>query len=335
MKMTRTRLILTGAVGTLIAVATLAVVLQGADGSSKQSAANRAFTLASAGNLAQGAPSYGSADSVASAFSKDAAAAPSDSSAPQAGAPAAPATGQGDAQPAQLPDTLGRKIVQTTDIDVKVKEVPRTFQDVVRIATTAGGFVASSSFSNADKEQIADFTVRVPADQYQNVLAQIRGMGTVDTEKSDANDATEEYTDLQARLRTLQATEQRYLDLLAKAENVNDILTVQDRLDGVRGQIEQVQGRINLLDHLTDLATITIHLRPLGVVGPASTGGGAHPINAAQSAWQHSLEALRGLAAVALVVAVFSWWLVPPLAVLAFAARWWMNRRPREVVPAA
>jgi hypothetical protein len=157
-------------------------------------------------------------------------------------------------------------------------------------------------------------------------------MGNVATEKSDANDATQEYTDLQARLRTLQATEQRYLDLLAKAETVPDILTLQDRLDSVRGQIEQVQGRVNLLDHLTDLATITVHLRPLIAVAQASTGGGAHPISAAQNAWEHSLEALRSLAAAALVVTVFSWWLMPPLAGLAFGARWWLARRPRPSV---
>jgi hypothetical protein len=362
MKLTRTRLILVSTVGALIAVAAFSVVLGGHGGGGSAapntgaqlsrlefSAALPANTgpgsvaagsaaqgdvaaLSGSGSAAAGGPSYGDANSVAKAFSVDASTAGSGSVAgAEAAAPAAPSTDQG-AQPAQLPDVLGRKIVQTTDIDVQVKEVPRSFQDIVRIATTAGGFVASSTFSNADKQQIADLTIRVPADQYQSVLAQVRGMGDVATEKSDANDATQEYTDLQARMRTLQATEQRYLDLLARAETVPDILTLQDRLDSVRGQIEQVQGRINLLDHLTDLATITVHLRPLAVVAQASTGGGAHPINAAQSAWEHSLEALRNLAAAALVVTVFSWWLIPPLAALAFGARWWLGRRPRPSV---
>jgi hypothetical protein len=330
MKLTRTRLILAGALGALVAAAALAVVLEGRGGGGKESASPGTNMLAAVADVAQGAPSYGDASSVAKAFSVDASTAGSGSvTGAEAAAPAAP--GQ-PAQPAQLPDILGRKIVQTTDIDVQVKEVPRSFQDIVRIATTAGGFVASSTFSNADKQQIADLTIRVPADQYQSVLAQVRGMGNVATEKSDANDATQEYTDLQARLRTLDATEQRYLDLLAKAETVPDILTLQDRLDSVRGQIEQVQGRINLLDHLTDLATITVHLRPLIVVAQASAGGGAHPISAAQSAWEHSLEALRNLAAAALVVTVFSWWLIPPLGALAFGARWWLARRPRPSV---
>jgi hypothetical protein len=324
MKLTQTRLILVGALGALVAVAAIALALNHS-GSGKKSAQPSRLALSTSGS----ASSYGDANSVVSALRKDTSSAVS--SVPGAEAVAPSVAGQ-SAQPAQLPDVLGRKIVQTTDIDVQVKEVPRSFQDIVRIATTAGGFVASSTFSNADKQQIADLTIRVPADQYQSVLAQVRGMGNIATEKSDANDATQEYSDLQARLRTLQATEQRYLDLLAKAETVPDILTLQDRLDSVRGQIEQVQGRTALLDHLTDLATITVHLRPLIAVAQASTGGGAHPISAAQNAWGHSLEALRNLAAAALVVTVFSWWLIPPLGALAFGARWWLARRPRPSV---
>lgn len=247
------------------------------------------------------------------------------------GSVASAGTGAGEVAGApdpQLQGLLDRKIVQSTSVDLGVNEVGRSFQEIIRVAETNGGFVASSAFSNLDGAQIADLTVRVPSDRYQSVLAGVRGMGEVSQESSDANDVTEEYTDLGARVRTLEATQQRYLDLLAQARTIDEILVVQDRLDGVRGQIEQVQGRINLLDHLSDLATITIHLRPLAAaVEPPSTG--PQPLDAAASAWEHSLEALRGLAAGALVVAVFSWWLVPPAGALWLGARWWLGRRPR------
>ena len=229
---------------------------------------------------------------------------------------------------AALQGLLDRKIVQSASLDIEVEEVGRAFQDIVRVAETAGGFVGSSAFSRLDDQQVADLTIRVPAGEYQGVLAQIRDMGEVTTEGSEAKDATEEYTDLGARLRTLQATEQRYLELLARAETINDILVVQDRLDAVRAQIEQVQGRINLLDSLTDLATITVHIRPLVVAADTSGGdGGPHPIRAAEQAWERSLDALAGLATAALVVAAFSWWLVPPALLVADAARW-RGRRP-------
>ena len=241
----------------------------------------------------------------------------------------AASAGEPPATNPKLQGLLDRKIIQSTSVDIEVEEVGRNFQEIIRIAETAGGFVVSSSFSNVDDRQVADLTIRVPGDRYQQVLAQIRGMGEVATESSDANDVTEEYTDLQARLRTLEATERRYLELLAQAEAIPDILMVQDRLDVVRGQIEQVQGRINLLEHLTDLATITIHLRPVAAVAPPTEDGGVHPLEAAATAWERSLDALRGLAAVALVVGAFSWWLVPPLAALGLAGRWWLRGQQR------
>ncbi len=233
----------------------------------------------------------------------------------------------------QLGSALDRKIIQSTSVDLELdgeNGVSRSFQEIIRIAETAGGFVASSSFSNIDEQQFADVTIRVPSNQYQGVLADIRGMGTVSQEGSDANDVTEEYTDLAARLRTLSATEQRYLELLARADTINDILVVQDRLDVVRGQTEQVIGRINLLDNLADLATITVHLSPvIAAVEPPAEGSSLSPVEAFQNSWETSLVALRGIAIGAMVVVAFSWLLIPPLVALAIGARWWAGRSPR------
>lgn len=228
----------------------------------------------------------------------------------------------------ELQSLLDRKIIQSTSIDIHVDDVGHDFQEIINIATANGGFVASSTFSNVDDGQVADLTIRVPSDRYQHVLIQIRGMGEVQRESSDSNDVTEEFTDLQARITTLQATERRYLELLAEADGINEILLVQDRLDFVRGQIEQIQGRINLLENLTDLTTITVHLRPeaAAVVTPAPDGEG--PLDAAANAWDSSLDVLQGIATGILVAGAFSWWLVPPLALLAIATRWWLGRRP-------
>ena len=241
----------------------------------------------------------------------------------------APSGGASTLDP-ELQSLLDRKIIQSTSIDIHVDDVGHEFAEIISIATINGGFVASSTFSNVDDEQVADLTIRVPSDRYQTVLAQIRGMGEVQRESSDANDVSEEYTDLQARIRTLEATERRYLELLAEANGINEILLVQDRLDFVRGQIEQIQGRINLLEQLTDLTTITVHLRPeAAVVEPAPNGDS--PLDAAANAWKSSLDVLRGIATGLLVAGAFSWWLVPPLALVAIGGRWWLGRRPASL----
>ena len=335
--MTRTRLVLIAIASTLIILATAcSTPFDGDGGDDGEFAAPPSENVQEDGSTTSALGAEASAEladireGLESPFASSDGATASRASGDQAANP-----DEAFVQSQQVPNILDRKIIQSTSVAIEVEEVGSSFQEIIRIAETAGGFVASSSFSNHDEEQIADVTIRVPANQYQAVLASIRGMGTVTTENYDSNDVTEEYTDLQARLRTLNATEQRYLELLGQADEINEILLVQDRLDVVRGQIEQVLGRINLLEHLTDLATITVHLRPeTAVVEAPVDGGGINPLESASAAWETSLAALRVVAAVALIVVVFSWWLAPPLAALALGARWWATRRPRHAIDA-
>ncbi len=173
-----------------------------------------------------------------------------------------------------LPQQADRKIIRTATLELAVEDISAAVQEVENVALAAGGFVSRSSVfieepSELGEEddfaprrtQTATVTIRVPAEVYGSVMSQLRGVAEeVRSEISEASEVTEEYTDLQARLRNLEATEVSYLELLTKAVDIPDILTVQDRINQVRLEIEQVQGRINLLDSLTDLATITVQL---------------------------------------------------------------------------
>ncbi len=231
----------------------------------------------------------------------------------------APASGAGSTSsgsggaPNPLPSTLDRKIIQTATLTISTDEVSKKFEDVQNIAASAGGFVASSSFGNAGEKQTASITIRVPGDSYQRALSDLRKIGDVKGEQSGANDVTEEFTDLQSRLRNLQATEAQYVQFLLKAQNINEVLTVQDRLNSTRAEIEQVQGRLNLVQHQTDLATITVHLDPpvIARVDKPKTNASSGPLEVAADSFQASLTVLLGITTVALAVAAFSWWLIP------------------------
>ena len=230
-------------------------------------------------------------------------------------------TQSGDSGAAQVASaSIDRKITQTASISLQVKAVGEAFQEVGRIAAGAGGFVTSSSFSNEGEEQVASMTIRVPAERFEEVLSSLRGLAVkVESEQSQANDVTEEYTDLGARLRNLEATEAQYLEFLKQAKDIAEVLQVQDRLTTVRADIETVQGRINLLDSLSDMSTVTVHLRP--EAAPSSGAGTPSPGDAARAAWDASLSTLRAIATVIVAVAAFSWWLVPVLVVLALIGR--------------
>jgi hypothetical protein len=164
----------------------------------------------------------------------------------------------------------------------------------------------------------------VPSEVYPGVLSQLRGLAeTVDYEESQAADVTEEFTDLQSRLRNLEATETQLLRLLDRAETITDILTVQDRLNGVQGEIEYVKGRMQLIGDLTDLATITVHLRPVAGAPVTPPGDGVNLGETISEAWDDSIAFLGSIAEGVLTVVVFAWW-VPvigvPAGVIAYAA---------------
>ena len=237
------------------------------------------------------------------------------------GAVAAPSQGQSE---------LDRKIIQTASLDLQVEDVAGAFREVGRIASTAGGFVLESSTSYTDERPQADITIRVPADQYESVLGELRGLAVkVEQENSKAQDVTEEYIDLQAQLRNDQAVESRYIELLDRAQNITEVLTVQDRLDQVRLEIERVQGRINAINTLSELVTISIHLRAEPAAEPKSEAK-VDPLGAAGKSWEASLVFLRAVSAGFLVVVVFLWWLLPLAAIAGVGLGYWLIRKSRS-----
>src|SRR3990172_8133100 len=233
------------------------------------------------------------------------------------------ATSGGESLP--LPSQLDRKIVRTANLELEVEDVSAAVREVEGAAVAAGGFVSESnvfidqpepddggSVEAPRRTQTATVTIRVPAGEYGGVMEQLRGIAKqVRSERSEASEVTEEYTDLEARLRNLEATEASYLELLAKAEEIPDILTVQDRINGVRLEIEQVQGRINVQDSLVDLATITVQL---SVAAPGEEPGGEKGWveKAWDAAWDGSQAVLVALGTVAIVGGVALVWLLVP-----------------------
>ncbi len=210
--------------------------------------------------------------------------------------------------------SLDRKIIQSASLELQVADVAQTYAEVTTIAQTAGGFVLESNSASSDDRPAASLTIRVPVSQYGDVMGQLRGLATkVEKESSKAQDVTEEYTDLQARLRSYQALETRYIELLDQAQNIDEVLKVQDRLTQVRTEIETLQGRANAIDTLSELVTISVHLQ---AEPPAEEGGDEpDPLGAASKAWEASLTTLRALATGIVWFVVYLWWFLPLVAV--------------------
>jgi hypothetical protein len=130
-------------------------------------------------------------------------------------------------------------------------------------------------------------------------------------------------------VRNLQATEQQYLALLGRAQAIPDILTVQDRLNQVRLDIEQAQGRIQLLDSLADMATITVNLGlPPVIAEQAQVQEPGWAQAAWDNAWDASRDVLRSLGTAGITAAVVAAWLIVPAFFLVVGWRLFGGRRP-------
>jgi hypothetical protein len=221
---------------------------------------------------------------------------------------AVPDPGGSDTSYADLAD---RQIVKTGEITIRVSAVPTTVGTVRAMALELGGYVGGSSAAGAD--EAATLTLRIPADRFDAAIGRLHELdGEVIAEATREEDVTGQVVDLDARIRNLQASEAQYRALLQQATKIEDILTVQGRLDDVRGQIEQLQGQLDQLSNLADLATLTVTLVP-----------DETPISSTADGWDAGAileSAVAALVGLAQAVAAAAIWLVIlgiPLALLA------------------
>ena len=158
-----------------------------------------------------------------------------------------------------------RKVISTAFISLEVEVVPAATAEVRSIAEGLGGFVEQMSTSGGTERQQANITVRVPQGQFFTALDRLSELGEVRSQNVGSEDVTEDFIDMEARLKSVLREEKSLLSLLDKAEKVGDILTIERELSRLRSEIERLQGTLNFLERRVDLATITVSLFSPGV----------------------------------------------------------------------
>ena len=172
-----------------------------------------------------------------------------------------------------LPET-DRKIIRTGQITLEVADIGKAMDEVAAIANELGGYVVSSNRSGNEDNNSGRVSIRVPANRFNDAFAKLRTIAVkVPYESTNSQDVTEEYMDLKARLRNLEATEAQFLSLLEKAKTVEEILKVQKELSNVRSEIERTKGRIQYLERTTDMSLIQVTLQETKAVGKNGWNG--------------------------------------------------------------
>jgi hypothetical protein len=149
-----------------------------------------------------------------------------------------------------------RMVVFTAMIELEVGDVDSTLDDIRALTEDYGGFIASVN----TRSGTGAITIRVPQASFYYAVSEVEGLGEVQTRDLKGEDVTEDFVDLQARLRNLESQEGRLNEILAMGTTVEEVLKVEKELERVRGGIEGLTGEIQYLESRVELATITVLL---------------------------------------------------------------------------
>jgi hypothetical protein len=182
-----------------------------------------------------------------------------DESLPQATAAPQPA---GPTDPTTVPAD-GALVIRTARLGIVIprESFDARFAEAAEVAEDHDGFVQDST----TRRRSGELTMRVPGASFDEALAGLRELGEVEVQRIEGRDVTDEYVDLQARLRIAKSRRDVLLDLMEEAGGVSQTIRVQNALDETQLRIEQIQGQMNVLEDRTSFAAITLSLREEGV----------------------------------------------------------------------
>ena len=157
--------------------------------------------------------------------------------------------------------SLDHMVVRTGNLQLVVSDIARALDNIVSIANGNGGYVVNSQKWKEGERNIGTISIRVLAENYDKTLASLRALSiNVISESSSSQDVTQEYVDLDSRVKNLEATEAQLLKIMETATKTEDILNIQRELTNVRGEIEQIKGRMQYLERTSSTSLIDIRL---------------------------------------------------------------------------
>ncbi|MCL2226851.1 MAG: DUF4349 domain-containing protein [Oscillospiraceae bacterium] len=166
--------------------------------------------------------------------------------------------------------SLAEKIIYTVSADIETLDYERTIEQVYQLMAFNGAFIESSFVGGINLEHTfhgwntlrhARFTLRVPTNRLNAMTTSLDTLGNVATLSSDAENITQQFSDTSSRLNSLRVQEERLLDMLGRAENIEDMLAIEDRMSGVRFQIESLTSTIRNWQTQIDYSTLHLFIR--------------------------------------------------------------------------
>lgn len=218
------------------------------------------------------------------------------------------------------------KLILRADRTIETQEYGQTIAGIEQLTGRYGGYIESSDNGGGLGERTANYTIRIPQDKFEAFLKEVGDTCHVVRQSQSAEDISEQYGDAETRLATLKTKHARLLELLEKAEKMEDIIAIESALSDTQYEIDSLTGTLRSYDSLVDFATVSLYIREVQTLSSVAdgTGFGAQVAQAARGGL-HGLGAFgRGL-----VLTVVGLW--PLLLVLgAGIAVFWNIRKRRK-----
>jgi hypothetical protein len=167
-----------------------------------------------------------------------------------------------------------RYLIQNARLTLEVGEVVEASNEIQLMVERLGGYVSSVEFYDLTQERRAGrLTLRIPEDKFRETLNQVKELGKAKNEHIYTDDVTMKYIDLEARLKNLEAQEQRMRDLLERAGNIEEILQIEKELGRIRGDLEAMTAEFKYLQEQVRFSTLDITLQEKDPHSRVVTGG--------------------------------------------------------------
>lgn len=229
-----------------------------------------------------------------------------------------------------------RMIVRTANLSMVVKDTNEAVAQIRTILAEVDGYVVNLQLWRDQEQLRGTITVRVPAETLDDTLTRFKGLAVkVERETGNSQDVSEEYSDLGAELRNLEATEKELQELLTtvreKTGKAEDIMAVYRELTQIRGQIEGIKGRMLYLERTAAMSAVTVELIPDMLAEPITVAGW-RPSETVARALKALVQAVRGLvdAAIWIILYVAPVLFLVALPVVAVGYLWRKRRKAKS-----
>lgn len=179
-----------------------------------------------------------------------------------------------------------QKIIKTGNLRFQTRDLEKTHAKVKQLVTRYNGILQSDRSGKGYNEDFRNLTIRIPAEHFHTLIDSIsQGVAYFDQNDITQKDVSEEFVDLEARLKAKRELENRYIELLKQAKNVKEMLEIERELATIREEIEARQGRLNYLQNQVSYSTVFLYFYKTTTDKGITTSYGQKMWNAIKSGW--------------------------------------------------